>query len=111
MVKRRDRFRHTETKQAQLKKVMEYDKLIFGGGIYATGIGGLSFLKKNFKALKDKKIAVFCVGASPYDEEALKLIADHNLKNELKGIPCFYCRGAWDEDAMTFVDRTLCKML
>lgn len=61
--------------------------------------------------LKGKKIVVFCVGASPYDENALEVIRQHNLKDDLKDLPCFYCRGSWDEEAMTFIDRTLCKML
>ena len=33
------------------------------------------------------------------------------MKDELKDIPFFYCRGAWDMDAMSFMDRNLCKML
>lgn len=33
------------------------------------------------------------------------------MKGKLKNIPCFYCRGAWDERIMSFKDRTLCKML
>lgn len=30
---------------------------------------------------------------------------------ELRDVPFVYCRGAWDEDVMTFPDKTLCKML
>lgn len=33
------------------------------------------------------------------------------MKDTLAGIPCFYCRGAWDMDNMNMVDRNLCKML
>ena len=33
------------------------------------------------------------------------------MKGELEGIPCFYCRGAWDEEQLTFRDRLLCRML
>lgn len=60
---------------------------------------------------KEKKAAVFCVGASPYDEKAISEIKEHNLKADLKDIPLFYGRGAWDEESMSFTDRTLCKML
>ena len=35
---------------------MDYDTIIFCGGIYASGIAGLSFLKKNTNQLKDKEI-------------------------------------------------------
>lgn len=33
------------------------------------------------------------------------------MTGELKNIPFFYCRGAWNMDGMSFVDRNLCKML
>ena len=33
------------------------------------------------------------------------------MKDRLTDIPCFYCRGAWDMEAMNVVDRNLCKML
>ena len=29
----------------------------------------------------------------------------------LSDIPVFYCRGAWDMEAMSFKDRTLCNLL
>ena len=51
------------------------------------------------------------MGASPYDEDALAAVREHNLTGDLKGIPLFYGRGAWDMSRMKFIDRTLCKML
>lgn len=100
-----------ETKQASLSEVRKYDVLLLGGGIYASGIAGLSFLRRNIKDLRDKKIAVFCVGASPYEEKAFREIVARNMKDELSDIPCFYCRGAWDTEALGFVDRNLCSLL
>ena len=100
-----------ETKKARVNEILNYDVIVLGGGIYASGIAGLSFLKKNIGVLKGKKIVVFCCGASPYEEKDFKEIVEHNMKGELSEIPCFYCRGAWDMDAMSFKDRTLCNML
>ena len=82
-----------ETKNAKIEDVMQYDVIILGGGIYASGISGLSFLKKNIGKLQGKKVIVFCDGASPFDEKAFQQIIDHNLKGPLSGLPCFYCRG------------------
>lgn len=104
-------FACIETKKANLYDAEQADLIILGGGIYASGIAGLSFLKKHIDVLKDKKIIVFCVGASPYDEKAMEEIVKHNMNEKLADIPCFYCRGAWDADAMNLIDRSLCKML
>ncbi len=100
-----------ETDKADIGAVSGYDVIILGGGIYASGIAGLSFLKKNIAKLKGKKLAVFCCGASPFDQKAFEEIVRHNMKGELEGVPCFYCRGAWDEEQLTFRDRMLCRML
>ncbi|HHT24712.1 MAG TPA: flavodoxin [Clostridiaceae bacterium] len=104
-------FSVIEIKKAKIEDVKEYDVIILGGGIYASGIAGISFLKKYFDILKEKILIVFCVGASPFNEEALRTIAAKNLKNELSRIPCFYCRGAWNLEEMNVIDRTMCKML
>ena len=104
-------FDLVETKKADVNVVKGYDTIILGGGVYASGIAGLSFLKKNYAALKDKKVVVFSVGASPYDEVAFKQAYDHNFQGEIAGLPCFYMRGAWNTESLSFTDRALCKML
>lgn len=100
-----------ETPKATVSQVQQYETIILCGGIYASGIAGLSFIRKNFDKLEQKKIVIFAVGASPYDEGAFNELKSHNLKDDLKEIPLFYGRGAWHEENMTFMDRTLCKML
>lgn len=104
-------FTCIETKRARIDTLMEYDTIILGGGVYASGIAGLAFLKKNIDKLCGKRIAVFAVGASPYDEAAFAQIRQMHFSDVLSAVPLFYCRGAWNEDAMSFGDRTLCKML
>lgn len=104
-------FDTVRTAGAKADAVKEYDTIILCGGIYASGIAGLSFLRKNCRVLRDKKTAIFCVGASPFDEKTFEGVKTHNLKEGLKGIPVFYGRGAWDEEGMSFKDRTLCRML
>ena len=104
-------FSCCETGKTPLKQVLEYHTVILCGGIYASGIAGLSFLKKNWGVLKEKRLAVFCVGASPNEEAAFQQLREHNFQEQLAAVPCFYGRGAWDESAMTFPDRTLCRLL
>ena len=100
-----------QSKYGATKKYADWIIIVLGGGIYAMGIAGLSFLKRNIDVLSDKKIIVFFCCASPYDEDAHKQIRSHNMKDKLSDIPIFYCRGAWDMDSMSFKDKTLCKML
>lgn len=100
-----------EASKATVNEVAQYETIILCGGIYASGIAGLSFLKKNIDKLKNKKMAILCVGASLYDEGAFTAIKGHNLTGDLRDIPLFYGRGAWTESKMKFMDRTLCKML
>jgi len=104
-------FDCVETSKAEMRKVIQYKIIILCGGIYTSGIAGISFLKKNISKLKDKQIAILCVGASPYNENSLEEIKIRNLTDDLKGIPLFYGRGAWNESKMTFKDRALCKLL
>ncbi|MGI6129497.1 MAG: flavodoxin domain-containing protein [bacterium] len=37
-----------QTRKATIEQVEKYDAVILGGGIYATGIAGISFLKKHY---------------------------------------------------------------
>lgn len=105
------RFVCMEISSVKIKELMQYDKIILCGAIYASGISGLSYLKKHFQLLKEKQIAVFCVGASPYDEKTFSDVRSHNLKGGLSDLPMFYGRGAWKQSEMKFIDRTLCKLL
>lgn len=100
-----------EAKKAKPDFIQKHDVIVFGGGVYASGIAGLQFLKKSMSGLSHQKVAVFAVGASPYDEKAISQIKELHFKDALAEVPLFYCRGAWDEEKMTFGDRTLCKML
>ncbi len=95
----------------EIKQVLKYQNILLCGGIYASGINGLTFFKKHFEVLRNKNIAIFCVGASPYDEKLFEEIKMRNLKVEMQNIPIYYGRGAWDERKMKFFDRTLCNIL
>ena len=99
-------FYCVEISKAMVDEVAQYETIILCGGIYASGIAGLSFLKKNIEKFKNKNMAILCVGASPYDESAFAEIKEHNLTRDLKNIPLFYGRGAWNESKMKFMDGT-----
>ena len=86
-------FHCMETSKAQVGEVAQYETILLCGGVYASGIAGLSFLKKNIDKLKKNKLAILCVGASPYDESAFAEIKAHNLTGESKRYSAFLWAG------------------
>lgn len=98
---------------ADYKKISleNYDCMIFAGAVYAGGVAGINILRKIYKKIKHKKLMILCVGVSPFNEKVIEEVKTHNLKGDLKDIPFFYARGAWNESIMTLKDRTMCKML
>lgn len=100
-----------DLKSTKATELQNYETVVLCGGIYASGIKGISFLKKHASQLTHQRIAVFCVGASPYDPQAFAQLKQNNGKDLRKDIRIFYGRGAWDESKMTLVDRKLCHIL
>lgn len=104
-------FRAVSVKEADISELEKCDTIIVGGGIYASGFAFAPFLKKNIARLKGKKIIAYACGASPYVKEFIDEVIARNMKDDLAGIPVFYCRGTYDLKSMSLADRTLCKML
>ncbi|ULQ58546.1 flavodoxin domain-containing protein [Brucepastera parasyntrophica] len=93
-------------------QLADYETLIIGGGLYAGQVSGISFLKKNFEALKTKKLIVFSVGASFDNEETVEKMKKENFPPEMwNSITFFHLHGALNYSAMNFFDRTLMKIL
>ena len=49
-------FTCVRLEDTDVKKLLKYDVIIFGGGIYASGIACLPFLKKNIVKQCDKTV-------------------------------------------------------
>ncbi len=64
-----------------------YDAIVYGGGLYAEVINGVSLITKNFELFADKKIAVFTTGLTPLDMRDYydKMVLEKNFKPELLG--------------------------
>ena len=104
-------FACKDLKEIKVPDLKDYDVIIFCGSVYASGITYRKFLNKNYDKIKEKEIILFFNGASPIDESALQNITKNNFRSELTTMPIFYGRGRWNLDKMSFVDKTLCKML
>lgn len=91
-----------KTDDISIDDLSEYDAVICGGGLYASGIGGVKLITKNMDKLKDKKIAVFGVGATPPREKDINEVVSSNFTDEqLKQIRFFYLRGGFDYDKLS----------
>ena len=84
-LKQEKNYAIAETKKAEISYLQSFDTIVLGGGVYASGIAGLQFLKKNISSLSGRKIAVFAVGASPYDERAIQQIKDRKYALRFEG--------------------------
>ncbi|CCU81094.1 hypothetical protein HSACCH_02578 [Halanaerobium saccharolyticum subsp. saccharolyticum DSM 6643] len=90
------------------EKLKNYDQLIFGGSLYAVGIKGADFIKKNIKILEAKKTAVFATGASPAKNEIIEEVKNKNFtEKEQKYFKFFYLRGGFNYSKLGFKDKVL----
>jgi menaquinone-dependent protoporphyrinogen IX oxidase len=110
-IKKETGFRCIDVDKVRVKALQDYDTIIIGGGVYASGVPAFSFLKKHIDQMAGKKILTFCCGASPFDQKFFDELRGRIFTDKLEGIPCFYFRGGFDMKNMTFKDRTLCRML
>lgn len=72
-----------EASQIKASDLEPYDTIVYGGGLYAEVIAGVSLITKNIEKLKDKKLIVYTTGLTPMDcrEYYDKLVVDKNFKN------------------------------
>ena len=86
-----------ELSKTSVKKLQEYDNIIFGAGVYGMKINGMKFLKKNISKLQGKRIYFFAVGGTPPETVDMKKLKSVNFDDEsLKKIKLFYFRGGFD---------------
>lgn len=89
-----------------------YDAIVYGGGLYESGINGVKLITENMDKLKGKRIAVFASGASPARSEALKDVTGHNFTPEqLQRLKFFYLRGGFDYSKLKPRDKALMTLL
>lgn len=105
-----DLFEHSEI---EAKELTGYDTIVYGGGLYASGIAGVSVITKNYEILKDKKIVVFTVGLASTDKKEVFIpIIEKNFPKEMRNnIKFFHLRGGINYKELSFIHRTMMAML
>lgn len=100
-----------EYSKAKNTDLDSYDAVVFGGWAVAGSISKLKWFKKNISRWSDKKLVVFCVGASPIENPEIELTLPKNFsEEELKAIRWFYCPGGLDYKKMPAASKTMMKM-
>lgn len=95
------------------KKLTQCDVIIWGGGLYASGINGIKQFKKLFPLLRQKKLIVFTVGlASVDDPEPFKQLVQQNFDQEqIDRIQFYHFRGGMDYKRLSFAHRSMMAAL
>ncbi len=103
-----------DAKNVKADELENYDTIIYGGGLYAEVIAGVTLITKNLDKLNDKKIIVYTTGITPIDcrEYYDKLVLEKNFK---KGVPenvrIFNFLGKMVVSELSLVHRTAIKSL
>ena len=95
------------------EEINEYDTIIYGGGVYAGAIVGSSFLNNHEEVLKGKKLIVFAVGLTEYDEynPSEKLFKTNIPKSLLDDAHTFNLFGALDLKKLKIMERFMIKSM
>ena len=101
-------------KDVKIDDLLQYDTIIYGGGLYAEIINGVSLITKNFDKLSDKKVIIYTTGITPlgvrayYDGEVL----EKNFKNGVpENVKIFNFLGKMKMEELTLVHRAALKSL
>lgn len=101
-----------DTRKIQTSQLDQYDTIVFGGGIYAGGISGISLITKNFERLKDRTLAVFTVGlADPKTSDIFAEVKRQFTPEMIQKIHFFHFRGGMDFPNLSLVDRLMMSMM
>lgn len=93
--------------------IARYDTIIYGGGLYAGGILGHSFIVQEFERLREKNLVLFTVGlAATEDRSIFAPLLHKNFSGEiLETIQIFHLRGGIEYNKLGLRHKTMMAML
>lgn len=99
-----------------IDELMQYDTIVYGGGLYAGGVNGIDIFTKHFDKLKDKNLVLYTCGISdPKIEDNINNIRKNISKvfNEemTEKIKVFHLRGSMDYSKLSLKHSMMMKML
>ena len=103
-----------DAKQVKIDDLKEYDTIIYGGGLYAEVIAGVTLITKNMEKLAGKKLIVYTTGITPLDcrDYYDKMVMEKNFKGDTASkIKVFNFLGKMVLSELSLVHRTALKTL
>lgn len=101
--------------EAKKKKMDFYDKygaIIYGGWAMGESVVGSKWFLEEASGWKDKKLVIFCVGASPEENPDVQISLSKLLTDEQRTyIRAFYCQGGIDYSRMKTPSKLAMKAL
>lgn len=103
-----------DAKDINADDLLKYDTIIYGGGLYAEVIAGVSLITKNIDKLRDKKIIIYTTGLTPPEcrEYYDTLVVEKNFKNGVsENIRMFNFPGKMVVSELSIVHKAAIKTL
>ena len=103
-----------DAKGVKINDLLSYDTIVYGGGLYAEIIAGVTLITKNMDKLEGKKIAVYSTGITPleYREYYDDMVIKKNFTPEMmEKIKVFNYLGKMILEEMSLPHRTALKAL
>ena len=103
-----------ENKGLKAEDLSYYDTIIYGGGLYAEVIAGVTLITKNISKLEGKKLVVFTTGITPLDcrDYYDKMVMEKNFKGDTQTkVKVFNFMGKMLVSELSLVHRTALKAL
>ncbi|MDD3203149.1 MAG: flavodoxin domain-containing protein [Pygmaiobacter massiliensis] len=105
-----------EADKVKAADLQRYHTIIYGGGLYAGGVSGVSLITQNFESLQNKSLYLFTVGAADVsDEENIASIKGSLARvltpSMLEKIKVYHFRGGLSYSKMGFMHKAMMGMM
>lgn len=105
-----------ERRSIRANDLQEFETIIYGGAVYAGGVLGSNFIRKNLDVLGEKNLVVFtCALSDPANEKNTRNIRDHLRKSltepVMDHVKIFHLRGAINYKKLGMVHRIMMAMM
>ena len=95
-----------EASKLRINDLIKYETIVYGGALYAKGINGLKLFLKKIEEMKDKKLIVFFLGATPLHEGIKEEVINSNFsKEQQESIKFFMLRGGFNFNCLNIMDK------